>query len=80
MFTLQLITFTLYRKLFFSLYILSETENGVTKTEITSSSTNKDEGSTCKDMRVSKIYKDVTLNGGEIQRFFLRLLIENYSI
>ena len=54
MFTLHLITFTLYRKLFFSLYILSETENGVTKTEITSSSTNKDEGSTCKDMRVSK--------------------------
>uniref|UniRef100_A0A7M5X7V4 Uncharacterized protein n=1 Tax=Clytia hemisphaerica TaxID=252671 RepID=A0A7M5X7V4_9CNID len=36
------------------------TETGSTKGEISSSN----EESTCKDMRVSKIYNDVTLNGG----------------
>lgn len=50
-------------------HFILETENGVTKTEITSSSTNKDDGSTCKDMRVSKIYKDVTLNGGKFNNY-----------
>lgn len=41
------------------------TMTGVAKTEISASEQKDDEGpSTCKEMRISKVFHDVTLNGG----------------